>query len=130
MIALDTNVLVRYIIRDDPDQTMRATELIEGLTKQTCGFITAIVLSELDWVLKSAYKLKKMERILIVDNVLSASVFEVENLVSCVRALRSFEEGNADYSDYLIEQLAYESGCSTVVTFDKEALKSKGFSSP
>ena len=57
MIGLDTNVLVRYIMQDDPEQSPKATELIESLTGENPGYITMVSVIELYWVLTSAYEL-------------------------------------------------------------------------
>ena len=54
MIGLDTNVLVRYIMQDDPEQSPKATELIESLTGENPGYITMVSVIELYWVLTSA----------------------------------------------------------------------------
>ena len=53
--AIDTNVLTRYIVEDNPEQAQKATEVIEQLTTEKQGFISCIVLCELNWVLKTAY---------------------------------------------------------------------------
>ena len=55
MIGLDTNVLVRYLVQDDPGQSRKATQVIaKRCTRDDLGFINRIVLCELVWVLKSA----------------------------------------------------------------------------
>jgi len=56
MIALDTNVLVRFLAQDDPDQGRMATDLIGGLTEQKRGFVAREVLVELVWVLERSYR--------------------------------------------------------------------------
>lgn len=130
MIGLDTNVLVRYIIQDDTKQAAKATALVEGLTSEEPGFISCIVLCELNWVLKSAYQVEKAQSISVIKKILSAAVFEIENLDCCMKALRAYEAGRADFSDYIIRELAIKAGCSAVVTFDNVALVSEGFESP
>jgi len=57
MIGLDTNVLVRYIMQDDPKQSRKATSLIESLDDDHPGFITIVSILELYWVLTSCYDL-------------------------------------------------------------------------
>jgi predicted nucleic-acid-binding protein len=51
VIGIDTNVLVRFIVQDDPEQSTRATRFMQVLTKESPGFISSIVLAELTWVL-------------------------------------------------------------------------------
>ena len=56
MIGLDTNVLVRYITQDDPNQSVAATRLIEGqCTRESPGYICHIVLCEILWVLPNSW---------------------------------------------------------------------------
>ena len=51
MYALDTNILVRYIVQDDKEQAQKAVHAIERLTSEERGFISCIVLCEVNWVL-------------------------------------------------------------------------------
>ncbi len=130
MIAVDTNVLVRYIVQDDKTQAHKANRLIESLTPDDPGFIGTLVLCELNWVLKAVYKIPKPARLSTLENILSVSAFEIENIDLCIKALQAYKTGKADFSDYLIRETAVRAGCVSVVTFDKNALKEKGFSSP
>ena len=57
MTGLDTNVLVRYIMQDDSEQSPKATDLIESLTAESQGYITVVSVVGLYWVLTSAYQL-------------------------------------------------------------------------
>ena len=130
MIALDTNVLVRYIVQDDKAQTKKAAQAIEGLTVDMPAFISCIVLCELNWVLASFYKISKTDRIEALQGVLSVAVFDIERAEVCLKALKLYEAGAADFSDYVIQQVAAQEGYDTVLSFDKKALKSSGFKSP
>ena len=127
MFGLDTNVLVRYIVQDDKTQAGKATKIIEGLSADSPAFISCIVLCEINWVLKSAYKISKQERLGVLQNLLSVPVFDIEQLDSCVRALKCYQDGKADFSDYLIQDISRVHGYGTLLTFDKNAQKSKGF---
>lgn len=127
--ALDTNVLIRYIIQDDPKQAQKASELIEQLTAEKQGFISCLVLCELNWVLKISYKISKNDRIVILQKILSVPVFDIEQLDCCLKALRRYEKGQADFSDYLIQQIAEQQGYKTLLTFDQKASREIGFQS-
>ena len=130
MIALDTNVLVRYIVQDDKTQARQASKVIEGLTPDRPAFISCIVLCEINWVLRTAYKIAKSECVETIKNILSVAVFDIERLEPCLAALRQYEAGQADFSDYLIQNIAKQEGYDTVLTFDKKALKYTQFQSP
>jgi predicted nucleic-acid-binding protein len=130
MLALDTNVLVRYIVQDDKAQAAQATRAIELLTSDSPAFISCIVLCELNWVLKTVYKISKESCITTLRKILSIAVFEVERPECCAKALRTYEKGMADFSDYLIYEIAKNEGYERVLTFDAKALKSEGFQQP
>ncbi len=119
MKGLDTNVLVRYLVRDDLEQWKLADEYI----KQVKGdgdvcFINNIVLCELVWVLKSSYKLSRNEIIDVLGKILRTNIFEFENREAAWWGLQQMENGKADFSDYFIAKINLDAGCSETVTFD------------
>lgn len=130
MIGLDTNVLVRHFLQDDPIQGAKAKRAIARLTPENRGFIATAVLCELVWVLKSTYKIPKSQCIALLEHILASSDFEVEHTNLCWRALSEYASSKADFCDYLIREIAIASGCSVVLTFDKAALNSPGFEEP
>jgi len=130
MYALDTNVLVRYIVQDDKEQAQKAARAIERLTSEDRAFIPCIVLCEVNRVLKTAYKVSKEERLAALKKIISVAAFDVERLECCTKALKSYEKGHADFSDYLIREIAQYEGYDTVLTFDEKAQKDSGFQSP
>ena len=80
MIGIDTNVLVRFIVQDEPKQSRVATKLIEAsLSATNKGFISSIVLCEVVWVLKRLYRQPKDRLLLVVKTILETEVFEVEH---------------------------------------------------
>jgi predicted nucleic-acid-binding protein len=128
MIGIDTNVLVRYIVRDDPEQTRIATRFLEKhLTAGNPGFISQVVLCEIVWVLKRAYGYDKSVMLQVIKQILSTQEFKVEHAECAWQAVGDFEKGNADFSDYLIGSSNRLQGCEYTVTFDKEALTHPAF---
>lgn len=131
MIGLDTNVLVRFIVQDDPIQSRIATQLIENaLTPENKGFVSAVVLCEVVWVLKKRYRQPKDRLLLVVKSILEADVLEVEHRDCAWRAYYDFDEGPADFSDYYIAQTNKKLGVRFTVTFDETAQKHQLFRSP
>ena len=130
MYALDTNVMIRYVLADDKEQTKRANAAIERLSVDNQGFISCVVLCEISWVLTKAYKVSKGDCIAVLRQILTIAVFDIERLSQCLQALRHYEQGKADFSDYLIQQIAEDEGYHILLTFDKNALKSHGFQKP
>lgn len=126
MIGLDTNVIVRYIMQDDPKQSAQATALIERLTEASPGFVSVVSIVELVWVLESAFSLAHAQVVEALANLMSIDVFKIERVGVVAAALRSFREGNADFADCLIERSSANAGCEKTVTFDRAAAKTAG----
>lgn len=128
MIGLDTNVLVRYIMQDDPKQSPKATRLIESLDSENPGFIAVVSVVELYWVLTSCYGLGGHEVKRAVEALLRAKQIVVDRADQVLRALRVFDAGKADFADCLIERIASSAGCADTLTFDASAAKYAGMS--
>lgn len=126
MIGLDTNVLVRYIMQDDPKQSPRANRLIESFSAEQAGYITLVTVIELYWVLTSCYGLTSPQFAQALDAVLRARQLCVERADQVVRALRAWGDGRADFADCLIERCASAAGCTQTMTFDIKASKHAG----
>ncbi|MBD2605712.1 type II toxin-antitoxin system VapC family toxin [Scytonema hofmannii FACHB-248] len=125
MIGVDTNILVRYLTKDDEQQWQKAVEIIEG--GEQC-FIANIVLCELVWVLRGKpYEFSRAEIGKTIEMMLQCPVFELENSSLVYQALHRFQQGKADFSDYLIGAIAQQLGCSKIVTFDRKLADNKGF---
>jgi predicted nucleic-acid-binding protein len=126
MIGLDTNVLVRYIMQDDPKQSLKASKLIESLGEPDRGYIGLVAVVELVWVLSSCYDLSREQLALALEAMLRTKQFVVEHADQVVRALRLFKASKADFADCLIERSASHAGCERTVTFDVGAAKHAG----
>lgn len=125
MIGLDTNVLVRYFVRDDARQTAVATALIETLSHSRPAFVSHVALIELVWVLDRSYGVARDQIAMIVERVLQAGEVVVENSASVHLALAAFRAG-ADFADALIVAVDDQAGCAETVTFDTTAAKRAG----
>ena len=125
MIGLDTNILVRYLTKDDEQQWEQSVEIVEG--GEQC-FIANIVICELIWVLRGKpYNFSKQEVSNTIETMLQCAVFEWESRSLVYQALQHFKQGKADFSDYLIGAVARNDGCSKTVTFDRKLRDEKGF---
>jgi predicted nucleic-acid-binding protein len=128
MIGLDTNVLVRYIMQDDPKQSAKAAKLLDSLTIDSPGFIPLVSIVELWWVLSSSYDLTREQASQALELLLRAKEIVVDRSDQVLKALRIFKAGNADFADCLIERGAAAAGCDRTMTFDARAAKSAGMS--
>lgn len=125
MIGLDTNILVRYLTRDDERQWQQAAAVIQQ--NQPC-LITNIVLCELVWVLRGrSYRFHKDEIVTVLEAMLHSAAFEFENRATADRALQQYKRGKADFSDYLIGAVSRQSGCTETVSFDSKLKGELGF---
>jgi len=119
MIALDTNVLVRYLTQDDPAQSALATGLIEQqLSAQNPGYVSGVVLAELHWVLSRLYAVDRSGFADIARGLLSAQALRFDNVQAAWNALQAFEDG-FDFVDALLTELGDDAGCTVTVTFDR-----------
>ena len=119
MIGLDTNVLVRYLIQDDPAQALLATKLIEeNCSKHSPGRLSLVVLCELVWVLRGAYRYPKKTIVDALAQLLITSELEVENEQVARLSLDAYKNGAADYADYVIGFSNKTSECVVTYTFD------------
>lgn len=99
MIGLDTNVLIRYIVRDDDDQAVAATRLIESkCTPGKPGHISSIVLCEVAWVLSRGYKFDRQMVTDVLRGILSVRELQVQDAEIAWKALGLFETGKADFA--------------------------------
>ncbi len=126
MIGLDTNILVRYIMQDDPKQSPKASALIESLNADSPGFITLVSIVELYWVLTSSYGLTGQQVKQVLEVLLRTKQIIVDRADQVLRALRVFDDGKADFADCLIERTAAAAGCAQTMTFDVGATKHAG----
>lgn len=121
MHAIDTNVLVRIIIKDDDLQTKKALSYVE---KHKEVYISLVVLIETIWVFESCYDIEKSDLIKIIQNILMTTEFVIEHSEVVWLALDEFSEHNLDLTDCIIGALAKFHGYQPVATFDKKAAKS------
>jgi len=124
MKAIDTNMLVRIIVKDDVAQGKKALEYIK---KNQPVFISHIVLCEFSCVFVDCYKFKKNELITALENILKTEHFAIENSDIIWGALHEYKHLNADFSDCVIGALAKSQGANKVGTFDKKASNSVFF---
>ena len=126
MTGLDTNVLVRYIMQDDPRQSPKATRLVESLTSEQPGFVPLVAVVELVWVLSSSYALNRSQVVEALDLLLRSKEILVDRADLVLQAQRRFARGGADVADCVIERIAQAHGCQATMTFDTAAAKAAG----
>jgi predicted nucleic-acid-binding protein len=127
MAALDTNVLVRYVVQDDPSQLAAAKRLISRCVAEGRAlFVPVTVVLELEWVLRSSFVFGKDDVLKTLSNLLSAAELTFESEHALEVALQLFRMGSADFADCLHVALATQAGEQPLWTFDKGASKVSG----
>jgi predicted nucleic-acid-binding protein len=113
-LAVDTNVLVRYLTWDDAEQARRATAQIESA--ETI-FISTIVLCETAWVLKRAYRRSNEDIAEALSGLVHSRNVETDRLAA-ESGLRMLARGG-DFADGVVEHDAIRAGCDRLATFDQ-----------
>jgi len=128
MKGIDTNVLVRYILQDDPAQSRQATQFIEkSCSTSTPAFINGVVLCELVWVLESAYDYPKEDVAEVLSKILRARQFHIHEADILWKAFYGYKNEGADFADHYIGNLNLHHECQQTFTFDKKAARLKYF---
>ena len=128
MIALDTNVLVRFLVEDDADHAELAKALLQrAIDSEEPCYVSDVVLCELVWVLERRYKLARNEVCLGLRRLVHAQHLLFSSVESLSRALEAYEKARGDFADYIIREHARANGCVAVATFEKDLLKEPGF---
>lgn len=126
MIGIDTNVLIRDAVQDDPVQSPQARRFLAGLTQDDPGFISIVTMVEAVWVLKRAYSADAESIVRFVTTLLAAREIVVQAPEVVRRAMRDSREGGADFVDAVIATLAIDAECDATVTFDRAAAELPG----
>ena len=117
MRAVDTNVLVRFFVADNPAQFRRAQKVFES----GALFIPKTVLLEASWILRSAFGMSDTEILHAFGALAAAAEVEIEDFDTVQTALAWFADG-MDFADAL--HLASKGGAVEFLTFDKRLVAS------
>ena len=128
MIGIDTNVLLRVLVRDHEEQLRAAERFIAThCSKDEPGYVSRVVVAELAWVLKDVYRYERSQIAAALRAVLDVSEFEIEAADEVDGAIIEFEKSSAGFADCLLARTNAGAGCSHTITFDRKAAKLPGF---
>lgn len=122
MIGVDTNILVRLVIVEEPHST-RAVAFFGARSPADPAFISLVVMAEFAWVLKKKYKQGVDQIARAVQSLLDSDDFIVECRDRVEWALAHYSRSRIDFSDLLIARSSEVSGASRTSTFDHAAAK-------
>ncbi|HET8638365.1 MAG TPA: type II toxin-antitoxin system VapC family toxin, partial [Acidobacteriaceae bacterium] len=123
MIGLDTNVILRYLLQDDPTQALQANKIIDQLSERNPGFINLVTVLEVVWVLRSLLKQTPFQIASHLENLLVAETIEIQNEQQVFEAAFALKRGVGEFEDTLIGALNSWTGCSHTLTFDRKAAR-------
>lgn len=130
MIALDTNVLVRYLVRDDPDQAGAADAVFAELRPDRQGFIGREVVVELVWVLERSYRFGRPAIATVLEGLLAAPEIVVENADDLAEAIGRYERQGIGLADLMILAAARRAGARPLISFDRRLARVPGVTVP
>jgi predicted nucleic-acid-binding protein len=125
--GLDTNVIVRFLLRDDRQQATAARAKIEeALASGEPALVSLVTLAETEWVLRSNAKLSKAEVLAIFRQLLEARDLLFESEESVEEAIFLYDRSKADFAECLMLAHYRRMGCTAILTFDARAAKLPG----
>lgn len=128
MIGIDTNVLVRWFVDDDPRQAAAARRLLTAADRAGNPILVSpLVLAELEWILRSRFRRSKAEILEALDALCEEADIVIDDRSSVEVAIDTWRGGTAGFADYLIAALARDRGATTTLTFDREAARTAVF---
>lgn len=127
MTGLDTNVILRFLIDDDPVQSKMARNVFAQFREEEPGFVSLVVLAELSWVLTKSYGFDRNGVADIIEDLLSSTQLIVEKANIVHLALDVFQAGKeVGFADALIAEVCRDAGASRTLTFDRGAATERG----
>ena len=123
MIALDTNVLLRFFLWDDEEQAEAAERLMLQLTLAEPGFISREVLVELVWALEYTYRFRREQVATLLTELVNAASVEIECASDVAEAAAGYRRGGADFADRMMAAAARRAGAVPLYTFDRKAAR-------
>ena len=120
MTALDTNVVVRYLVNDHAAQAEAARQLLERLTPDQPGYICREVIIEIAWVLERSYRFSRTEIANALMDLTAADNLRVEDGEGVAAAAYRYRQGGVGFADLMILQAAQRMGHPPLYTFDQK----------
>jgi predicted nucleic-acid-binding protein len=120
VVTLDTNVVVRLLVGDDPAQTPIAERAFLEHTRGDGVFVPIVVLVETSWVLARGYQLSRAIVHERLDRLARTQGVTLESPGVVLEALVDHANGTADFADYVLRASASSAGALPVLTFDRK----------
>lgn len=126
MIALDTNVIVRYLVRDDLKQAEAARVLMESLSVERPGYVCREVVVELVWVLERSYRFPREQVATVLEELVATEELVIESADDVARAAFRYRAGGTGFSDQMVLAAGQRAGAGLLYTFDRKTSRLEG----
>lgn len=128
MIGIDTNVVLRLLVRDDDAQVRAVEQFVESnCSPEDPGYVSHLVVAEVAWVLKDIYGYHKSQIASAINGLLKLASIEVDSSDEVTGAISDLARSSAGFTDCLLARMNAAAGCDYTVTFDRKAAKLTGF---
>ena len=128
MKAIDTNILIRFLIGDDELQAKKVYTIFKNAeSEKKALFVPLLVVLEMIWILESVYEISRSEILDSISDILLMPILKFDQQPALQQLVHSAQGNKYDLSDLLIAHSAAVNGCEAVITFDKKASKFKLF---
>jgi predicted nucleic-acid-binding protein len=124
MIGIDTNILLRLIIKDDANQVAQAEAFLVARSAQSPAYVSLVTLIETIWALQNIYDFSKKQTLEYLTLLMDSHEICLQDEISVNAATKSYASCKIDFADALIAAVNIEHGCRQTITFDKIAIKS------
>ncbi|GGF72285.1 hypothetical protein GCM10007301_35100 [Azorhizobium oxalatiphilum] len=121
MMGLDTNILLRALLKDDARQSPAAARVLEGLTPEAPGYVNMAVLLEVMWTLSRRYKASRAELMATLEGLLESPGYVLADREAVIDGLEIMQAEKLDFADAMIGALNQRAGCEATWTFDAKA---------
>jgi len=126
MIGLDTNILVRAFAADDPAQTERAAQLLDGGERGGL-FVNVVVLVEFAWTMRRVFKWDERWLRVALNHIVRHPALVIQHRHCVLEAIALTNRSADGFADRLIGAVNREAGCEATLTFDRDAAKDRDF---
>jgi predicted nucleic-acid-binding protein len=124
MIGIDTNILLRLLLRDSDAQFRAAEKFVAThCSSDEPGYVSRIVIVEIVWALKGFYGFERSQIAAVIRALLNVAELEVESADDVHAAVTDYETSAAGFADCLLARTNVSAGCQHTVTFDRKAGK-------
>jgi predicted nucleic-acid-binding protein len=123
MIGVDTNVLLRLFVNDNAAQYESSQRFFAGRSKASPAYVSLIVIVELAWVLAVRYGYRQETIVNLLETLALSDDFVLERQAVVLKAVDVCQAGTSRMADVLVAMIGTAEGCTTTMTFDRDAAK-------